>query len=170
MTGRHKPRRPRWISRDPMGLAKTYAGRLTAAEVGQVMAAVQDGFRALREGVATEAQWGVVTSALNIADAIELQGVVRGARGHIQAAQQALAGILRRAMATGTWHPTALYYQELDDVRTGIDIYDYQLRQLSYGEYQRALAHAIAEVRSTGGIVINFNQAGQQAAAAGARP
>lgn len=168
MNGRRKPRVPRWISSNPMETAKAFASRLTAAEVLTAMTPVRDAFRALREGVANEVDWATLVTATNVADAIELQGVVRGVRAHIQAGQHALAGIERRAMATGTWRPTSLYFEELDAIGAAVDIHEFQLRQLSFGEYRRAIARAVAEVQSTGGTVIPTHPASQQLALLGA--
>ncbi|MCS4509173.1 hypothetical protein [Xylophilus ampelinus] len=162
MNGRRKPRVPRWISSNPIETAKAYAGRLTAAEMQTAMTPVREAFRVLREGVASEMDWATLVTATNVGDAIELQGVVRGVRAHIQAGQHALAGIQQRAMASGAWRPTALYFQELDAISAAVDIHEFQLRQLSFGEYRRAVARAIAEVRSAGGNVIKSTHPGQQ--------
>ncbi|QHI99335.1 hypothetical protein GT347_15935 [Xylophilus rhododendri] len=167
MNGLRKPRRPRPVSTNPMLLAMTRATLLTKPEIDATLEPVRAGFKALREGVANEGQWTHVVSVMNIADTIELQGVVRGARAHIQAAQLALAEIRMRAMASGHWKPTALYYQELDNIDAGVDLFAFQLSQLSHGEYWRALDRAIAEVRSSGGTV-QIHPAGYQLSIEGA--
>jgi hypothetical protein len=110
------PRRPRRISLNPIALARNNATRLTAAEIGLAIVPLQSAAKALREGVATEWQWSIVASAMNVAQAIEGQGIVKGLAEHLRSAELALQAIERRAMAAGVWKPTALYYQELDHI------------------------------------------------------
>jgi hypothetical protein len=57
-------------------------------------------------------------------------------------------------MATGEWRPTALYYQELDDVKAAVELHRFQLEQLSSTEAIKALDLAKGRVRSAGGRVI----------------
>ena len=94
---------------------------------------------ALREGVATEQQWHTLASAVVTALAIDGRGVVRGMRGHLVLAEQALAGIRLRAMDTGTWCPTPLYLQEIDDVTEALRLHEYQLEQMGATRIARAL-------------------------------
>lgn len=154
MTAR-KPRRPRWLPTDTLQLASRRVAKLSASEIADVMQPLKAAFQALRQGVATEWQWNIVASAINCAQAIEAQGVVKGLHEHLHAAELALQGIQRRAMATREWRPTALYYLELDSIRDAVDLHEFQLRQLSHGEAMRAIAYAEAEVRSTGGRVVH---------------
>lgn len=167
MNGLRKPRQRRPLT-NPVVVAMNHAAKLTNSEVHAVLIPVRAGFKALREGVATEDQWTHVVSAMNIAHSIELQGVVRGVRAHIEAAQLALDEIRRRAMVGGSWRATPLYYQELDNVDAAVDVFAFQLAQLSYGEYRRAIERSIAEVKSTGGTVVLLNQVGEQLAFEGA--
>ena len=167
MSGRRKPRAPRRASNNPLAIAKAYAALLPKAEVDQELASIREAFRALREGVAIEWEWMVVVSTANISAAIEHQGVVAGLHLHIKLMQDALQAIGSRAMETGEWRPTALYFQEIDAIREGIHNFDFQVRQLSAGEYCSAQAYAIAEVRSTGGQVIESHSASQQLALIG---
>ncbi|MNV64642.1 hypothetical protein D3C71_1572940 [compost metagenome] len=75
-------------------------------------------------------------------------------RGHLEAAECALQGIKLRAMATGEWLPTALYYQELDDVKAAVELHRFQLEQLSSAEAVKAIDLAKGRVRAAGGRVI----------------
>ncbi|MBF9263914.1 hypothetical protein [Paracidovorax cattleyae] len=104
----------------------------------------------LREGVATADQWAVVNTAMLIAQEIERQGVVRGLREHIDAALQALASIEARAIPGETWTPTALWFYELDAVREGLRLHQYQLEQLSFGELHTATSKVLARHQSAG--------------------
>lgn len=131
------------------------ATTLTAGEMGRLMVPIRSALKALREGVATETQWCVLASSVEVALAIEDQGVVRGLREHLKSAEQALFGIRERALASGTWRQTALYYRELDDVVEAIRLHQFQLEQLSTREVSRAVEVAKTRVYQAGGRVID---------------
>ncbi len=155
MTHGRKPRRPRWpATNETLAIARHRAQLLSKTNKLAIMTPLQCAFTALREGVATEIQWCVIAGNITIALAIEEVGVIRGLRGHLEAADRALEGIQRRALASGAWRPTALFYQELDDVRVGIHLHKEQLEVIARGEYLRAVDVAEAQVRSQGGQVI----------------
>ena len=155
MTHGRKPRRARWPAAvNTIDLVSRRVALVTPADLAQVMEPLQAAFTALRQGVATEWQWSVLASAMNAAQAIEKQGVVRQLAGHLHAAELALQSIYNRATATGKWQATALYYIELDAIDTAIDLHKFQLQQLSTGEVIKALDYAQAEVRSSGGRVM----------------
>lgn len=152
-----KPKRkPRWPAAvNTMDLVSRRVALVTPADLATVMEPLQAAFTALRQGVATEWQWSVLASAMNCAQAIEKQGVVRQLAGHLHAAELALHAIYQRAMAGGQWEPTALYFHELDDISEAIRLHKFQLQQLSTGEVIKALDYAQAEVRSSGGRVVH---------------
>lgn len=154
MSHGRKPRRQRWAPTDTFALAAHRASKLTQAELNGVMQPLQSAFRALRESVATETHWSYLASAINVAMAIEAQGVVRGLHEHLHAAELALQAIYRRAMEARYWKPVPLYYLELDAISTAVDLHAFQLSQLGHGEFNRALDNATAEVASSGGRVI----------------
>jgi hypothetical protein len=139
MKANRKPRRTGHVCLAPIELAKAGAGRLTPAEIVEPIACLRTAARALREGVATEWEWMVVASALNVAQAIERQGVVHGLSGHLHAAEMALKAIHQRAMAGGEWFSTPLDYQEIEDITSMVDLHEFQLSQVSYGEFRRAV-------------------------------
>ncbi|WP_310626700.1 hypothetical protein [Limnohabitans sp.] len=147
------PRRPA-LARAPLDIAMANATKFTSKELQGIMEPVIQAHKHLREGVATEMDWCVLASSINIALQIESQGVVRGLAEHLHSAEKALQTIAQRASITGTWIPTALYYQELDAVSTGVELYQYQCEQLSAAEFKRAINAAVGEIRSTGGRVI----------------
>ncbi len=146
-------RRPQRTRVDNLVAAMRRATRLTASEVAQAMAPLRAAECRLREGVATADQWAVVNTAMLIAREIEKQGVVRGLREHLDAALQALASIEARAIPGETWTPTALWFYELDAVREGLRLHQYQLEQLSFGELHAATSKVLARHQSTGGAV-----------------
>lgn len=155
MTHGRPPRRPRYApATNTISLVLRQVTRLNAHELGHVLGPIEASMTALREGVATELQWSILASAVEIALAVEDKGAVRGLRGHLVAAEQALQGIKLRAIATGKWRATALYYQELDDVKAAIELHHFQLEQLSTAEAIKALDLARGRVRSAGGRVI----------------
>jgi hypothetical protein len=154
MTHRRKPRRPRVVYLDTVRLAKNQATCLTEAERNEVLTPLRKAECALRRGVASEWEWMLVASAMNVAQSIDKMGVVRGLCGHLHNAELALKGIHERAMSTGAWQATSLSYQELEHVTTAVDLHEFQLSHLSYGEYRRVIDRAVAEIRSTGGQVV----------------
>lgn len=168
MTHGRKPRQPRTRVQNPVRLAAWQAARLSSRQVETIMDPLHLAFKALREGVANEQQWAHLVSAMNIADSVAITSPIRGTRGHIEPAQRALDGIMRRAMVKGEWHATELYLEELDLISDGLAIYNHQLQHLTRGEYQCAEDHAAADVRRTAGaVVINTTPASEQLAFAG---
>ena len=158
MSHGRKTRRPGRISMNPIALARNNATLLTPAEISLAITPLRAAARALREGVATEWEWSIVASAINVAKAIEKQGVVRGLAEHLRSAELAVEAIQLRAMDGGTWHATALYYQELDHITTAVDLHEFQMQRLSYGEFRRALTSAEAEIRNSGGRVVDVRE------------
>lgn len=168
MTHGRKPRQPRTRVQNPVRLAAWQAALLDHSQVETIMMPLRLAFAALREGVGTELEWAYIVSAMNIADSVALTSPIRGTRGHIEPAQRALNGIMRRAMTTGEWQAAELYLEELDLISDGLAIYHHQLQHLTRGEYQRAEDHAAADVRRTAGaVVINTTPASEQLALAG---
>lgn len=156
MNGLKKPRQVRWPKHvDTMRTAKMRATRLTAAERADVLKPMLDSFTALRQGIATEWHWTQVASAICVALAIDEQGIVRGLRAHLVAADVALLAIAERAKPDmdGAWKPTSLHYHELDAISCAIDLHKYQLEQLAACEFHRAVAAAKAQILKDGGKV-----------------
>ena len=156
-----KPRRkyrPRAQVASPLALAMRRASKIPAGELAVVMEPILASFAHLREGVATEAQWMVLAGSVELALAIERQGVVRGVQGHLTAAERALAAIRHRAMDSGSWRPPALYWQEIEALDTFLPIHKFQLENLSEGEWRRAADQAEAVVRSAGGQVLDIRE------------
>lgn len=152
-TTHRSTRRPRRTRMDNLVAAMLRATRLTRTEVAQAMAPLRAAECRLREGVATADQWAVVNTAMLIAEEIERQGVVRGLHEHFAAAVQALASIEARAMPGETWMATSLWFHELDAVREGLRLHQYQLEQLSFGELHAATSKVLARHQSAGGAV-----------------
>jgi hypothetical protein len=147
--------RPKPVVADPLALAMRRASKIPPAERAEVMAQIHASFKALREGVATEMQWVMLASTIELGLAVERLGVVKGILGHLQAAEAALAAIYKRGMATGTWCPTALYWQEIDSIDTAVWLHEsQQLANLSEREWRQAHDRAVGVVRSDGGRAV----------------
>lgn len=158
MNGQRKPRQPRWPAHcNTIATATLRATLLTQPEIDVILEPITEAHKALREGVATEENWDNASSAINVALAIQSQRVVRCAGDHLQLADQALAAIKQRARSGGTWKATQLDFEELDVLKDAFLIHDYQLRQLSAGEFHRAVRLAIGRINSAGGRVIHLN-------------
>jgi len=149
MNGTRKPRRPRWHpTADTLTLALHNAAKPAKSDIDQLLAVLHDAHKALREGVATAQQWSVLAGCLDVALAIERQGVVRGLQEHLASAQAALQAIHARAETGAAWRPTALYFHELDAVRTFVHLHAMQIKHLGRAEYLRAITSAQGAVRS----------------------
>lgn len=158
MTHGRKPRRYARISANPVQLAIMRATRHTAEELASVMTPVRQCLKLVREGVATQLQFEVLQSTMLIAEAIEHSGIVRGLADHIASALQACTAIEARALTSGAWRQTALYFQELDALATAVDLHEYQLQQLSAGELHRIVNRIKAHTASTGGNVVRISE------------
>lgn len=157
MTHGRPPRRMQPMAINLVAMATARATRLTAAERDQVMNPLRGAVAALRRGVATEFEWQLAVSAVNIGDAIEKQGVVRGLAEHLRSIDLALLEIGKRARSSGDWRPPALYYEERDLMDLLVDLHNHQVKNLSYGEFIRARDKAVAQTISTpGGRVVEL--------------
>ena len=153
MSRSHKPRkayRPRLIAVNTLEIALHRAANPAAADHEEVLNMLRQAAQALREGVATELQWSIIAGAVDVAKAIEHQGIVRGLSEHLNTATQALQAVYDRAMASGQWKPTALHYYELDAVQTFVDLHTFQVNQLGRAEFLAAVDAAQAHIKANG--------------------
>lgn len=150
----HKPRRIRFApTANTMAIALHHAAKPSRADVGELQDHIKAAFTRLREGVASENDWAILAGTLDVAQAVEDKGVVRGLHGLLQAAEQALQTIYNRAMLPTGWRPTALHHHELDAVRTFVSMHAYQVKQLSRAEYLAAIRTAQGRNRNLGNTV-----------------
>jgi hypothetical protein len=139
---------------ESMVMAKVHATRLTGAEVMKLISPINDAVEKARKGKMSEACWFRLCTALNVGQAIEAGGVVRGLSAQLDAAHDVLLAVAHRAETGGEWkHPT-LWANELETLRELARNYKFQLKQLSYGEYIKATQLATSRVRSAGGQVV----------------
>ena len=155
--GRKKPRQRRDM-RSPFITALMRATKHTPEELASIMGPMRACLKAVREGVATQLQFEVLQSSMVIAEAIEHSGIVRGLADHIASALQACSNIEARALTSGAWRQTALYFQELDALATAVDLHEYQLQQLSAGELHRIVKQTMARTASSGGNVVRVSE------------
>lgn len=158
MTHGRKTRRPRWKPSAPLGRVVQRVTRYTDSELEQILQPLRASLKALREGVATELQWGVLCTAVVVAQAIERQGIVRGLQEHLASAKLALEAIGHRAMESGAWAAVPLHLQEIDVLDELVDLHTYQLRQLSAAEVVRATRDAGQQARQAGGQVVTIDE------------
>ncbi|MDP3654286.1 MAG: hypothetical protein Q8R67_21675 [Rhodoferax sp.] len=150
----HKPRRPRWAPVvNTLEIAINGAAKIDRKDVNELLSAVQEAFKSLREGVATQRQWSILAGCMDVAKAIERQGVVRGLHEHLDSADAALQAIYKRARKVDGWKPTALHFYELDAVREFVNLYAFRLRKLSRAEFDQVVKTATIQIRSNGGKV-----------------
>lgn len=157
MSANKRPRkayRPRPVTAETMKLAIYRAAKPPAADRADVLDMVRQAVKSLREGVATEHQWGIVSGAVSLALAIEQQGIVRGMLGHFKVAEQALQDIYDRATLKGArpWLRTTLYFNELDAIADLLTFHAYQWKQLGRAELIAAANKAQKNTASEGCI------------------
>lgn len=147
----HQHTWPFMAKANPIATAIEGAGKLPAQERARILQPLQLSFSKLREGTGEYRDWAVLASAVNVAMAIELQGVVKGLREHLRSTELALQTINRRAGDDKGRFPYALHLEEIENLRTFVDLHSFQISELSRSEYREAMRYAVAEVRSTGG-------------------
>ena len=133
---------------------------LDAQEIARVIDPLRRAVDRLRTGMATFEDWLHLASAVNIAQAIERQGVVRGMAAELAVCHDAAQAIGDRTGDTeATWIPPVLWAPEIVAMTNLVHWHKFQLEQLSYKEYARARDYAVAKVRSSGGRVIRIPDA-----------
>lgn len=133
---------------------------LDAQEIAAVIDPLRRAVDALRTGAATYDDWLRLASVVNIANAIERQGVVRGMASELAKCEAAVQAIGDRTGDThDTWKSPTLYAAEITATSDLVHWHKFQLQQLSYKEYASARDYAVAKVRSSGGKAIRINHA-----------
>jgi|GEM_PF-966401 len=129
---------------------------LDTVEIDRVIKPLQRSVDALRTRTATFDDWLRVASVINIARAIERQGVVRGLAAELdrcRAEAQAIGD--RTGDDDATWQSPTLYATEIAALQDLVRWHKFQMQQLSYSEYSKARDYAVAKVRSSGGQGFN---------------
>lgn len=144
---------------NPVQLAMAAAARLTAQEVQALLAPARDAATRMREGRASSDDWAALVGAVSLARAIEAQGVVRGLAEHLAGIDAALVAIEKRASsntppgadAAEHWRAPTLYAHEIEALALLLQLHEFQLQQLSFGEWRSALRLTFDRIRSTPG-------------------
>lgn len=127
--------------------------KLTPSEIAQVITPVRAAMLHLKRCTATQHDFVWLCTAGQIGMSIERGGVVRGLASHMQAGLDALQAVAARGTTAGEWRSPAMRAAEIDAIDTMLDLHEYQLKQLSYGEFTQANRSAALRVSSTGGQV-----------------
>lgn len=158
MNGRRQPRRTRWPAiLNTLEIVKDAVAKPPKHDVDEVMRIMTAASKAMLQGVATEKHWSVLAGGVSMGQAIERQGVVRGMSEHLASTEQALNTIFKRAHTSGAWKSPTLYFDEIDMISTFINLHDFQVRQLSRGEYSDVIASAGGQIRASG-CSVNLEQ------------
>lgn len=153
MSRNKKPRkayRPKPVTASTLELALHFAAKPSKQDREEVLSLLGSSVQALRQGVATAHDWSVAAGSVGVAQAIERRGIVRGLREHIETAEQALQSIHDRAMRTGQWHRTSLWFNEMDALANFLEIHTFQVDQLGRGEFLAAIEDAQKQTTAQG--------------------
>ena len=110
-----------------------------------------EAFEALRMGKGEYDHWAWFQSTLNILTAVNQTTCLRDMDKYIKQCEQSLVAIFVRAAKGASpyvvdtpdvWNPTALYAQELDDIRLIIELQDIAFAVVPAREWNRAIAKA----------------------------
>lgn len=151
---RKTTRRRRTALTNPIALALHKATGFTPVELSRIEAQLRDHFGALRSGDGTRYHFAGVCTACELGLAIESRGIVRGLRDQFQAAERLLLELRGKAEIGGGWINPILTGPQLSQLDELIDLHLFQLKQLSYGEYQAAWRLMVGRVTSSGGDLI----------------
>ncbi len=144
---------------DPMAIATCHATLLTQKEVMNQIEPMKSSIKAMTMGKGSFADWVRLSSAYNVAMAIEHFGVVRGYSGALEDLKQVLDAIgLRAGGELNIWKSPTLYANEIKVLRMQASDYKFQISQLSYGEYTKAYDYAVRKVRSGQGEVFKVGE------------
>lgn len=168
MSGGRPPRRIKYYpTADTMAIALGQVVKPPQGDVTEILQALNNAHTALRQGVATELQWSIMSGSLEVARSIHRMGVVRDISGHLGTAHTALQAIYDRAMLTGRWRAPALWFIEMEALDVFVQLHAYQARELSRSEFLRAIDMAETAIKKHGhkpiisrGVPAQFQGAG----------
>lgn len=155
MSRNKKPRkayRPRQVAINTLDIALHHAAVPSKEDRATVTEPIKNSLKAIREGVASHDDWSLISGSVQAALAIERKGIVRGLQEHLQSAEKALQSMYNRAMASGEWKPTALYFHELDALTAFAGLHKFQISKLGRSELNKAIKVAERQVRKDGHV------------------
>jgi hypothetical protein len=154
MSRKTTARRRRVVPTNPIALALHKAAGFTSLEFLRIEEQLRGHFDALRSGGGTRYHFAGVCTACELGLAIESRGIVRGLRDQFQAAERLLLELKGKAEIGGGWINPILTGPQLSQLNEMVDLHLFQLKQLSYGEYQAAWRLMVGRVTSSGGDLI----------------
>jgi hypothetical protein len=153
MSGR-KPRQVRWPACvNTFEIARSNAGKPAPADRKELLKTSAAAAKSLREGVATQLEWSILSGSVELARAVQKMGIVRGMTEHLDSADAALKAIRKRCTEQPTWKPTALYFQELDAMQAFMSLHARIVNELGRAEFTRALNIAQSNITNQGNTV-----------------
>lgn len=144
MHGQKKPRQTRPL-KNPIYAAILSATLLTAAEIEETMRPIRQCQAAIENGKASPLQLSVMETSLSIAKAVERSRIIRGLGEILQAGDAALLSLRHRSCESGQWQPATPTADELDAIKTAINMHHFQLRHVSAGEFHRIIERLKAQ-------------------------
>lgn len=140
---------------DGLSVVRMHNTRLTGPELERALGPGRAALEAMRLACGTLHDWLTLCTAVHVAQAIEDGGVLRGQAEIVAAARDALGAIGQRAGGLGkSWAVPTCYGPELLALQDLMAAYSRGLREVTYGEYERAARLAESRVASVGGVVV----------------
>lgn len=124
---------------DALSTAVYRACKISQADRVLVMQPSLKAVESLRKGQCTHRQWAAMRAAIEVAQGIESQGVIKGLQAHLDSASQALNAIYERSIQSDGWTSGAVYAHELNAITEAVRLHKFQLDQLGRGELIDAL-------------------------------
>jgi hypothetical protein len=138
-------------------LAMSGAAKLPAADVAAIIEGVGACATRVKTGAGTEVDWGTLAGHIDLAQAIERGGVVRGMSGHLATIRTRVYAIRDRAKATTTWAAPEVTTDEAEAIDLLLDLHKFQIEALSRSELRTALKRAVG-VNTSGGNTVEMRR------------
>lgn len=165
--GRSKPRSKHNTRRliNPIDVAICGAALPCQAEKQRILALASTAIDAFRMGKGTYRHWQQLTSLWNILCSANQISIVRGMDAYLSDIEKATRSIFHKASggdsrtdkAPASWQSPTLHYDELDGIHLCFDLYKFMIETISQRQYEDVYAHAVARVRTAGGLVTDRN-------------
>lgn len=154
-------RRAKPVGINNFEVAAWCVAKLSKEDLRDIVYPMTAALQALREGLCSHNDWALLAGAMNVAQAIEKGGVVRGLAKYLTSAERALEAFEKACMSTAAWSEGVMPNADFEHVHAAVKFHQYQLLQLSNAELQRALDYAEAEVLSSGGQALRLVNRGR---------
>jgi hypothetical protein len=143
-------RKPRPVHLNAVQMAINRARKLAPADVAGHVALITTALATFMRGTDCAAHWRSLADTANVAETFAAMGICSGpdAQRVIEQAQAALYAVQMRHQQRGSW---TLYAQEVEELTWLNALHAHQLRECTYGEFERALQttrHRVAGARA----------------------